>query len=246
MIDDSHRPSHQVHQGRTLSLYFAYGSNLSLEQMAARCPESRYIGLARLHDFRWQINQRGVANVVPKRGSVVEGLCYLLSRGDEARLDKNEGVPIAYVKQQEEVELFTASGTIVGRQVKEIIDHDLVSRLQVKPAEGSSNLQPAGLNKFCAHPKSHKDRDERSGDGKKLKKIEGERVTALVYISPVHILDGPPRSEYVKRMNRAIANGIVLGMSQQYVDETMRRYIKEDRGTKLETSIRPALTLGKM
>lgn len=222
MIDDSHRPSHQ---GRTRSLYFAYGSNLSLEQMAARCPESRYIGLARLHDFRWQINQRGVANVVPKRGSVVEGLCYLLSRGDEARLDKNEGVPIAYVKQHEEVELFTASGTIVGRQVKEIIDHDLVSRLQVKPAEGSSDLQPADLNKFRAHPKSHNDRDERSGDGKN---IEGERVTALVYISPVHILDGPPRSEYVKRMNRAIANGIVLGMSQQYVDETMRLYIKEE------------------
>jgi gamma-glutamylcyclotransferase len=229
MIDDSHRPSHQ---GRTQSLYFAYGSNLSLEQMAARCPESRYIGLARLHDFRWQINQRGVANVVPKRGSVVEGLCYLLSRKDEVRLDKNEGVPIAYVKQHEEVELFTASGAIVGRRVKEIIDHDLVSRPQVEPAEGSSDLQPAAgfLNKFRAHPKSHKDRDERSGD---WEKIEGERVTALVYISPVHILDGPPRSEYVKRMNRAIANGIVLGMSQQYVDETMRLYIKEEYGNEV-------------
>ena len=211
MIDDSHRPSHR---GRTQSLYFAYGSNLSLEQMAARCPESRYIGLARLHDFRWQINQRGVANVVPKRGSVVEGLCYLLSRKDEVRLDKNEGVPIAYVKQHEEVELFVASGAIAGRQVKEIIDHDLVSRLQVKPAEGSSSKTHMLL-------KSRKDQDKRSGD-------KGERVTALVYISPVHILDGLPRSEYVKRMNRAIANGIVLGMSQRYINETMRPYIKEE------------------
>ena len=220
MIDDSHRPSHQ---GRTQSLYFAYGSNLSLEQMAARCPESRYIGLARLHDFRWHINQHGYANVVPKRGSVVEGLCYLLSRRDEARLDKNEGVPIAYVKQHEEVELFMASGAIAGRQVKEIIDHDLVSRLQVKPSEGSSSKSHVLL-------KSRKDQDKRSGDGKK---IEGERVTALVYISPVYILDGSPRSEYVKRMNRAIADGIVLGMSQQYVDETMRLYIKEEYGNEV-------------
>jgi gamma-glutamylcyclotransferase len=229
MIDDSHRPSDQ---GRTQSLYFAYGSNLSLEQMAARCPESRYIGLARLHDFRWQINQRGVANVVPKHGSVVEGLCYLLSRKDEVRLDKNEGVPTAYVKEYEEVELFTASGAIVGRQVKEIIDHDLVSLLQVEPAEGSSDLQPAegSSRKSRVLLKSRKDQDKRSGDGKK---VEGERVTALVYISPVYILDGSPRSEYVKRMNRAIADGIVLGMSQQYVDETMRLYIKEEYGNEV-------------
>jgi gamma-glutamylcyclotransferase len=228
MIDDSHRPCHQE---RTQSLYFAYGSNLCLEQMAARCPESRYIGLARLHNFRWQINQRGVANVVPKHGSVVEGLCYLLSRRDEVRLDRNEGVPTAYAKQHEVVELFTASGAIVGRQVKEIIDHDLVSRLHVELAEG-----------FSSKSRAHRKSDERSGDGKK---IEGERVTALVYISRICILDGPPRIEYVKRMNRAIANGIVLGMSQQYVDETMRLYIKEEYGNEVGDINSARVDIGK-
>lgn len=46
-------------------LYFAYGSNLSPEQMARRCPDSIFLGKATLRGHKWQINERGVANVVP-------------------------------------------------------------------------------------------------------------------------------------------------------------------------------------
>ena len=113
---------------RAQTLYFAYGSNLGLEQMAKRCPESRYIGHARLPDFRWQINERGYANVVPEPGGYVEGLCYLLSPEDEARLDRSEGVPAAYEKMHYEVEVFTASVTLVGRKVAEILGHSLANR----------------------------------------------------------------------------------------------------------------------
>jgi hypothetical protein len=45
-------------------LYFAYGSNLSPEQMARRCPDSIFLGKATLRGYRWQINERGVANIV--------------------------------------------------------------------------------------------------------------------------------------------------------------------------------------
>ncbi|KAF8533767.1 hypothetical protein BDD12DRAFT_945227 [Trichophaea hybrida] len=92
------------------TLYFGYGSNLWLEQMARRCPESRFVGRAVLHNFRWQINQRGYANVVPDPENVIEGLCYLLSRSDEVTLDRAEGVPISYEKIYREVEFFGTGG----------------------------------------------------------------------------------------------------------------------------------------
>ncbi|KAI7777419.1 hypothetical protein LA080_003571 [Diaporthe eres] len=92
-------------------LYFAYGSNLSPEQMAHRCPDSIFLGKATLPEYRWQVNERGVANVVPvpKRlpqedrkggrgrdrngdGAAVEGLIYAISAEDERQLDLYEGV----------------------------------------------------------------------------------------------------------------------------------------------------------
>ncbi|KAI3396799.1 hypothetical protein diail_11699 [Diaporthe ilicicola] len=75
-------------------LYFAYGSNLSPEQMAHRCPDSIFLGKGTLRGHRWQINERGVANVVPtgRRRDLVEGLVYAVSAADERRLDRHEGV----------------------------------------------------------------------------------------------------------------------------------------------------------
>lgn len=49
----------------TQRLYFAYGSNLALSQMEMRCPSSPYVAPARLKNWRWQINKRGYANIVP-------------------------------------------------------------------------------------------------------------------------------------------------------------------------------------
>lgn len=54
---------------QTGTFYFAYGSNLSPEQMAGRCPESPAtssipVAIARLDGWRWIICGRGYANVV--------------------------------------------------------------------------------------------------------------------------------------------------------------------------------------
>ncbi|KAL1598909.1 hypothetical protein SLS60_008054 [Paraconiothyrium brasiliense] len=90
------------------TIYFGFGSNLWLHQMATRCPTSTYLGVARLNNYKWIINDRGYANVVevgPKSTSkseysyVVYGLVYSLLPSDESRLDKNEGVPHAYMKE---------------------------------------------------------------------------------------------------------------------------------------------------
>jgi gamma-glutamylcyclotransferase len=90
------------------TVYFGYGSNLWLHQMSTRCPNSTYLGIARLNNYRWIINDRGYANVVElsknstspsKYEDVVYGLVFSLSPTDELRLDKNEGVPVAYTKE---------------------------------------------------------------------------------------------------------------------------------------------------
>lgn len=100
------------------SLYFGYGSNLWLDQMAARCPTSTYQGLARLDGYRWMINERGYANIVELATSandvavshhdnVVFGLVYTLEAEDERRLDINEGVPTAYTKEYLETDFWS-------------------------------------------------------------------------------------------------------------------------------------------
>lgn len=103
-------------------LYFAFGSNLSTEQMRQRCPYSTPIGLGSIEGWKWIINERGYANIVriPKYKPVVKqsstqsstshntdqyygkvyGLLYLLPPQDEEKLDGFEGVPWAYEKQQ--------------------------------------------------------------------------------------------------------------------------------------------------
>ncbi|MCJ1361169.1 hypothetical protein MMC16_000267 [Acarospora aff. strigata] len=95
------------------SLYLAYGSNLRLSQMEKRCPSSPYVGVALLRDWRWIINTRGYANIVPSPGDVVYGLVYKLTEEDEGRLDAKEGVPDVYGKRIMDFE-FWADGQDLG------------------------------------------------------------------------------------------------------------------------------------
>lgn len=73
--------------------------------MALRCPDSPYVGMAVLRDWRWIINERGYATLVAAPGDIVVGMVYLLVPKDEMRLDRNEGVPIDYVKEMLKVEV---------------------------------------------------------------------------------------------------------------------------------------------
>ncbi|KAK3383466.1 Butirosin biosynthesis, BtrG-like protein [Lasiosphaeria ovina] len=93
--------------------YFGYGSNLWREQMALRCPASPFVGVGRLRGYRWFINRRGYANIKETGVDTDEvwGLVYQLVPADEARLDKNEGVPHAYRKRMIPVEFSAANQT---------------------------------------------------------------------------------------------------------------------------------------
>ena len=49
------------------NLYFAYGSNLDLEQMAQRCPDAEIVGPVRLENYELRFRGSGFATVAPKK-----------------------------------------------------------------------------------------------------------------------------------------------------------------------------------
>lgn len=77
-------------------IYFAYGSNLCVRQMARRCPGAADPRPATLADHDWLINERGVATVEQFDGSQVHGVVWQLTDTDLATLDSAEGVPVRY------------------------------------------------------------------------------------------------------------------------------------------------------
>jgi phage replication-related protein YjqB (UPF0714/DUF867 family)/gamma-glutamylcyclotransferase (GGCT)/AIG2-like uncharacterized protein YtfP len=77
-------------------IYFAYGSNLSVQQMASRCPDAVNPRRATLPDHDWLINERGVATIEPLAGSEVHGVVWHVSDHDLTTLDSAEGVPVRY------------------------------------------------------------------------------------------------------------------------------------------------------
>ena len=81
-------------------VYFAYGSNLCVRQMALRCPDAADPRPAVLADHDWLINQRGVATVEPLAGNQVHGVLWQLSGDDLATLDSAEGVPVRYRRER--------------------------------------------------------------------------------------------------------------------------------------------------
>lgn len=81
-------------------LYFAFGSNMHLRQMAKRCPRSTLDSKGRLYNYRWQINYRGVANIVAGGPQdFVEGLLFAVTPRDVATLDRNEGVSKGFYRR---------------------------------------------------------------------------------------------------------------------------------------------------
>ena len=94
-------------------LYFAYGSNLCVQQMARALPRCRRTrGRAMLADHDWLINERGVATIEPFAGSEVHGVSVEVTDHDLAALDSAEGVPVRY--RRDRMTVHTADGPAGG------------------------------------------------------------------------------------------------------------------------------------
>ena len=75
------------------NLYFAYGSNLNMQQMSSRCPSAKFVGLSSLKNFEYYIDDRGVASLRPKVGATTNGILWDIREPDDwQKLDDCEGV----------------------------------------------------------------------------------------------------------------------------------------------------------
>jgi hypothetical protein len=87
-------------------LYTAYGSNLNLSQMKVRCPSARVIGRSEIKDYELVFKgskTNAVATIEPCEGSKVPVLIWDIQDEDEKALDRYEGYPNFYGKEEMEI-----------------------------------------------------------------------------------------------------------------------------------------------
>lgn len=78
-----------------MSVYFAYGSNMSSPRLLARVSGATTLGRAHVRDWRLCFNKggqdgTGKANLVPAAGSLSWGVAWTLADDDWPRLDRFE------------------------------------------------------------------------------------------------------------------------------------------------------------
>ena len=78
--------------------YIAYGSNLSVEQMAHRTPDAKIVGTAVLEG--WQLFFRQYATIRENPDYSTPVLVWDISEQDEKNLDRYEGFPRLYFKKE--------------------------------------------------------------------------------------------------------------------------------------------------
>jgi gamma-glutamylcyclotransferase len=201
----------------------AYGSNLWRHQMAHRCPSAQYIGVARLRHWHWQINERGISNIVetpaapyspsttkwlgPLMGNDdraredndrVYGLVYRLEREDEGKLDAYEDVPESYEKEYLWVEFW-------GKR------------------EGADGF----------------------GQPVDVKNTKSQRIKVLVYVDKKSTINSTPKGTYRYKVNCGIRDALAEGIPQSYIDQYIRPFVPlEDEHKVVTIAIADAVKMG--
>jgi hypothetical protein len=75
-----------------MTLYLAYGSNMSRRQMAGRCPGARVLGPVIVSGWRLIINQAGYATIVADPAGRIGAVLWRLAPSNDAALDDYEEV----------------------------------------------------------------------------------------------------------------------------------------------------------
>ncbi|CRL22562.1 Gamma-glutamylcyclotransferase [Penicillium camemberti] len=198
--------------------YFAYGSNMSLKQMAERCPSSLFKGKGRIEGYRWQINQRGVANIVESRGDYVEGLVYQIDATDKRKLNRSEGVALGFYNDEHLHAVLVPllhCGIKTFHVAKEL---EMDDQPDIKKPEHRPASRYPGQESL-------------------------EMVEALVYVSREYKDDGLIRSEYIARMEKAIIDGRKMGLSEQFlthIDRTIHRELPRPNNGTVRTNYGPS------
>ncbi len=83
--------------------YIAYGSNLNIAQMRMRCPSARIVGTGKIpgHRLLFRGSLTGAyLTIEPCEGSCVPVAAWEVTEADEKALDRYEGFPRFYYKEE--------------------------------------------------------------------------------------------------------------------------------------------------
>ncbi|MBV8746912.1 MAG: gamma-glutamylcyclotransferase [Xanthobacteraceae bacterium] len=108
-----------------MTLYFAYGSNMSRTWMKRLCPKAQALGPAQLMHYRFLVMSAGYASVLPQAGDVVHGVLWRIAPGDFDALDRYEDVagglydrctlPVQYGGEQHTALVYVGRSRAAGR-----------------------------------------------------------------------------------------------------------------------------------
>ncbi|EYE97663.1 gamma-glutamylcyclotransferase family protein, partial [Aspergillus ruber CBS 135680] len=193
-------------------LYFAYGSNLSAVQMRMRCTNNpalsgNPVAIGRLEGWRWIICEAGYANVLPPRELRVEEQVKATTVDDGCKV---WGVLYEMAPEDE----FLLDGYENVDHSSGLASIDLGGVRPREQGEGHYNkwYLPATITMWL----DGEQEKARGGGGKEI---------VLVYVDEKRVRMGPPKEEYVGRMNRAIREAEELGVDRVWVRDVMRRFI---------------------
>ncbi|KAI1759455.1 hypothetical protein GGR53DRAFT_143210 [Hypoxylon sp. FL1150] len=202
------RSSNTIANNSDGTLYFAYGSNLSTSQMRDRCPQSTPVALARLPGWKWIINTRGVANIVrdtdpprsPTKWPILAWnplpLLPLISRSPRRREDDDEN--------DDEKGVFGVLYRLHPQDEAALDDCEGVPYIYERQFLEVMRLPAPGAAKTHIQ-------------------MQHSTVKVLVYVDTDDTETGPPRSEYVGRMNRAVDEAVAeWGLPRAYADGVIR------------------------
>ena len=89
--------------------YIAYGSNMVEEQMASRCPDATLIGVGDLPGHQLEFYMHATVERSRIKGPHVPVAVWEISAEDEQRLDRYEGYPSYYIKEERTVRMADGS-----------------------------------------------------------------------------------------------------------------------------------------
>lgn len=113
-------------------LYVAYGSNLNKSQMKFRCPTAKLYGVGTIEGYELQFkgsHNSAFATIAPKEGASVPVAVWTLKPMDEFQLDRYEGYPTHYFKQDIPVNINGKEITAMAYIMNIKMDYGLPSRM---------------------------------------------------------------------------------------------------------------------
>ncbi|MEA4896877.1 MAG: gamma-glutamylcyclotransferase family protein [Christensenellaceae bacterium] len=105
--------------------YIAYGSNMVKDQMAYRCPDAKLIGTGYIERARLEFYLHATVERSRIKGARVPVAVWEISDADEQRLDRYEGFPNYYIKEEWPVTMAD------GSEIKGMIY--LMNQLRISP-----------------------------------------------------------------------------------------------------------------